>query len=294
MRRRYRRPMTLFIDGLQVVLGQYDVIFCDVWGVIHNGVNAFVGPCEALARWRLERGPVILVSNSPRPSADVIDQLDSLGVPRGAWSDLVTSGDATRAMLAARAPGPAHCIGPQRDSSLYEGLGLAYSAIDAAAFIVCTGPRDDELDVPDDYLGIFKKGVERGLDMICANPDRVVQRGDRLVYCAGALADVYASLGGRVLMAGKPYSPIYDLSFAKARALFPAAFQKHRVLAIGDGVQTDLAGANVQGIDALFIAAGINGDLMLESKNAADTAIIEKILSDGGVSSRFVMTDLAW
>lgn len=285
--------MTLLIDGLAALTSDYDVILCDVWGVIHNGVSAFTGPCAALARWRRERGPVVLVSNSPRPSTDVIDQLDS-GVPRSAWSDLVTSGDATRAMLAARAPGPAHRIGPDRDSSLYEGVGLTFSAMREARFIVCTGPVDDEVDVPSDYVETFKEGVARGIEMICANPDRIVQRGDRLVYCAGALADLYVELGGNVSMAGKPYGPIYDLSFAKARAILGRPVDRSRVLAVGDGVQTDLAGAEAQGLDALFIAAGINRGLMVRATEVPDNGAINRLLSDGAASARFVMADLAW
>ena len=286
--------MTLLIDGLAAISSDYDVVFCDVWGVIHNGVKAFTGPCEALARWRRERGPVLLVSNSPRPSRDVIDQLDSLGVPRSAWSDLVTSGDATRAMLAARAPGPAHCIGPERDSSLYDGMGLTFSIMREAQFIVCTGPVDDEVDVPGDYVESFREGVARGIEMICANPDRIVQRGDRLVYCAGALADLYGELGGPVTMAGKPYGPIYDLSFAKARAMLCRPVDRSRVLAIGDGVQTDLAGAEAQGMDALFIAAGINAGLTVRATEAPDMGAIDRLLIDGAASARFVMGELAW
>ena len=286
--------MTLLIDGLAEISSDYDVAFCDVWGVIHNGVKAFPGPCDALERWRRERGPVILVSNSPRPSRDVIEQLDSLGVPRGAWSDLVTSGDATRAMLMARAPAPALCIGPERDFSLFEGLGLTFSTMQSAKFIVCTGPVDDESDVPSDYLDSFKQGVSRGLEMVCANPDRVVQRGDRLVYCAGALADLYNELGGKVLMAGKPYGPIYDLGFAKAHDSLGRPVARDRVLAIGDGIQTDLAGADAQGLDALFIAAGINGALTLRASQTPDLGDVDRLLSDGAASARFVMANLVW
>jgi HAD superfamily hydrolase (TIGR01459 family) len=285
--------MTLLIDGLSAIASDYDIIFCDVWGVVHNGVRAFAAPCEALERWRQERGPVILVSNSPRPSPDVVVQLDLLGVPRGAWSDVVTSGDATRAMLAERAPGPAHRIGPERDASLYEGLGLDFSTIEEAQFIVCTGPTDDEIDVPGDYAAIFRQGVDRGLEMICANPDRVVQRGDRLIYCAGALADLYAELGGQVSMAGKPHPPIYDLSFASARASFARPVDRRRVLAVGDGVLTDLVGANRQELDVLFVAAGINGDLMVGGKSP-DMGTIDALLSAGAASARYVMADLAW
>jgi HAD superfamily hydrolase (TIGR01459 family) len=286
--------MTIFIDGLAAISNDYEVVFCDVWGVIHNGVTAFAAPCEALEHWRRERGPVILVSNSPRPSDDVVDQLDSLGVPRAAWSHVVTSGDATRAMLAARAPGPAHCIGPERDASLYAGLGLGFSAVEEARFIVCTGPRDDEIDAPGDYEDLFKTGVARGIEMICANPDRLVQRGDRLIYCAGALADVYARLGGHVCMAGKPYAPIYNLGFAKARADLGRPVDRRRVLAIGDGVQTDISGANEQRLDALFIAAGINADLKSDAGGAPDIGAINRLLNGAAVFARFAMAELAW
>jgi HAD superfamily hydrolase (TIGR01459 family) len=286
--------MTLLIDGLAAISSNYDVVFCDIWGVIHDGLKAFAAPCEALARWRRERGPVILVSNSPRPSSDVVGQLDSLGVPREAWSDLVTSGDATRAMLAARAPGPAHCIGPERDASIYAGLGLSFSTIEEAAFLVCTGPRDDEVDVPSDYTSVLERGVDRHIEMICANPDRVVQRGNRLVYCAGALADIYNDLGGRVSMAGKPYPPIYDLGFAKTRAILAGTIDRHRVLAIGDGVQTDVTGANDQGLDVLFVAGGINGDVVFGANETPDIGAIERLLREGGGSARFAMANLAW
>jgi HAD superfamily hydrolase (TIGR01459 family) len=286
--------MTLLIDSLAAISPDYDVAFCDVWGVIHNGVRAFAGPCAALERWRTERGPVILVSNSPRPSRDVVAQLDLVGVPRTSWSDLVTSGDATREMLAARAPGPAHRIGPERDTSLYEGLGLSFSSIQEAGFIVCTGLEDDEVDVPADYVDILRQGVARNIEMVCVNPDRVVQRGDRLIYCAGALADLYGELGGEVSMAGKPYGPIYDLSFQKARACLGTPVDRRRVLAIGDGVRTDMAGAGDQGLDALFIAAGINGNLIAGVDQTTDIEAIDRLLSDGAVTARFVMANLAW
>jgi HAD superfamily hydrolase (TIGR01459 family) len=286
--------MSQLIDGLAAIAPDYDIVFCDVWGVIHDGVQAFARSCAALERWRRERGPVILVSNSPRPSSDVANQLDAVGVPRAAWSALVTSGDATRAMLAARAPGPAHCIGPQRDSSLYDSLGLAFSTIDDAAFVVCTSPWDDEVDVPSDYVATFEQCVAKGIDMICVNPDKVVQRGDRLIYCAGALADVYSTLGGKVHMAGKPYPPIYELAYSKAQAIYPGIFDRRRVLAIGDGLHTDLAGANMQELDALFIAAGINGNLRLGAGCALDIEAIDALLRDSAVSARFVSAELAW
>jgi HAD superfamily hydrolase (TIGR01459 family) len=282
------------IVGLSAIADRYDVALCDVWGVIHNGREAYRGPCAALSRWRRERGPVILISNSPRPGSGVADQLDALGVPRPAWSELVTSGDVTRDLLAGRAPGPAWRIGPERDAPLYDGLGLAFAGAEEAAFIVCTGPTDDEVETPEDYREPLARGVARDLEMICANPDRVVQRGDRLIYCAGALADLYQSLGGRVVMAGKPHRPIYDRGLARAANLLGGLVDPARVLVIGDGIATDLAGAQRQGLDALFVASGIHGAVTLGRDGGLEMPVVEALLAAEGVSAAFVIAELSW
>ena len=245
--------------GLSQIADRYDLLLCDIWGVIHNGREHFPHACAALATYRAQRGPVVLISNSPRPRQGVIDQMDGLGVPREAWSTIVTSGDATRALLAQRAPGPAWAIGPERDAPLYEGLGLSFTEVQDAAFISCTGPFDDEVETPEDYRAPFEAAVARGLPMICANPDIVVQRGPRLIYCGGALAQFYETLGGTVEMAGKPHPAIYDLALAQGEAELGQAVDRARVLCIGDGIATDIGGANRQGLDALFIASGIHG-----------------------------------
>jgi len=282
--------MTLAISGLAEIADRYDVLLCDVWGVIHNGREAFPDACAALARWRRERGPVVLISNSPRPAADVVPQLDDLGVPREAWSTLVTSGDATRTLLADHAPGPAWRIGPDRDAPLYEGLGLAFAGPDVADFIACTGPFDDEVETPEDYRADFQLAAARDLVMICANPDKVVQRGDRLIYCGGALADLYKDLGGVVLMAGKPYAPIYDLALAKAREGLGRRVDQGRVLAIGDGIATDVLGANVNDLEVLFIAAGIHG----KDTTGLDPAAVDALLARHGARAELVMRELVW
>jgi HAD superfamily hydrolase (TIGR01459 family) len=282
------------IPGLCGLAEHYDVLLCDVWGVIHNGREAFPIPCAALARWRRETGPVILISNSPRPSGDVVDQLDQLGVPREAWSALVTSGDATRALLAARAPGPALRIGAERDEPLYAGLNLEFSDLEAARFISCTGPTDDEVETPEDYRAILTEAAARGLMMICANPDRVVQRGDRLIYCAGALAELYETLGGVAVMAGKPFAPIYDLCLDAAGRLLGAPADRRRVLAIGDGAATDLAGAANQGLDAVFIASGIHAAATFASPESVDQQAIRSLLSQAGVDAKYAMASLSW
>lgn len=281
-------------SGLSELTDRYDVLFSDVWGVIHNGRESFAAACQALARWRAEVGPVVLISNSPRPSSDVVAQLDHLGVPREAWSAFVTSGDATRALLAARSPGPAWTIGPVRDAPLYEGLGLMFADAQDAAFISCTGPYDDEVETPEDYRERFEIAVGHKLPMICANPDRVVQRGNKLIYCGGALADLYAEMGGEVLMAGKPYGPIYDLCLVEAEALLGRSVERSRILCVGDGVPTDVKGANDQGLDVLFIASGIHGAEATGPDGHLDPARTEAVLAHGGARATLAMRDLVW
>jgi HAD superfamily hydrolase (TIGR01459 family) len=268
------------------ISASYDVVLSDVWGVIHNGREAFPEACAALAAFRAGRGPVILISNSPRPHEQVVGQLAGLKVPREAWTDMVTSGDATRAFLAELAPGPAWAIGPDRDAPLYEGLGLRFAGPEEAAFISCTGPYDDEVEKPEDYRARFALTLERDLEMICANPDLVVQRGDRLIYCGGALAELYAVMGGRVRMAGKPYAPIYEACLARAAELLGRPIDRKRVLCIGDAVATDLKGANQQGLDTLFVAGGIHGgELMTAGRLHMDS--LQRMLSLVGAHAAF-------
>lgn len=280
------------LSGLSEIAHDYDVLLCDVWGVIHNGRERFPEACAALERFATERGPVILISNSPRPSDDVALQLDALNVPRGAWTTFVTSGDATRALLTARAPGPAWRIGPERDNVLYEGLGLEFSGPEDAAFIACTGPVNDDWETPEDYRQTLTVAAERGLTMICANPDRVVHRGERLVYCGGALADLYTTLGGEVIMAGKPYRPIYDLCLADAERLLGRAGA--RALCIGDGVHTDVKGARDRALDCLFVAGGIHGRETTGLDGGMDPAKIEALLAEADTAAAYAMPALTW
>jgi HAD superfamily hydrolase (TIGR01459 family) len=281
------------INGLSAVADRYDVLLSDVWGVIHNGRESFKDACAALARWRAERGPVILISNAPRPSSAVHSQLDQLGVPREAWSAFISSGDATRILLSARAPGPAWAIGPDKDAALYEGLDLAFSGPEGAAFISCTGPYDDDVEGPDDYEARFRVALERRLPMICANPDIVVQKGDRLIYCGGALAQRYEEMGGEVIMAGKPHAPIYDLCLAEAQLILGRPLDRSRVLCIGDGIATDAKGANRQDLDLLFVASGIHGAETI-GPDGLDAAAVEALLSREGAHAAHAMADLAW
>jgi HAD superfamily hydrolase (TIGR01459 family) len=283
------------LPRLGAVAGDYDILLCDVWGVIHNGRESWPGPCEALARFNREGGHVVLISNSPRPAKDVIAQLDGLGVPREAWKAFVTSGDATRAELSKRAPGPALILGPERDWPLYAGLGLdVVEDAASAAFLSVTGLVDDETETPEDYRERLSAAAARDLELICANPDRVVQRGDKLIYCGGSLADLYESLGGRVTMAGKPYGPIYDLALKEAEMLLGGPVDRSRVLCIGDGVVTDVMGANAQALDCLFIAQGIHGDQAKGPDGALDPARAADLLKAETTYARYAALELAW
>jgi len=290
--------MTRLISGLAELAGDYDTLLCDIWGVIHDGVLAFPAACDALIRWRAERGPVVLISNSPRPWRGVVDQLDQLGAPRAAWTAIVTSGDVTRALLAERAPGPAWRIGPERDDPLYEGLGLTFAGVEDARFIACTGPNDDDVETPEDYRAPLTLAAARGLPMVCANPDIVVQRGDRLIYCGGALAAFYERLGGATIMAGKPHAPIYALALDLADRALGAPHDPARTLAIGDGIATDIAGAQARGLDRLFIATGIHGGDAGGGASGGNrppsAAAIDDLLAASGLTAHFAMGDLAW
>src|SRR5215217_1605744 len=265
------------LTGLGEIAGDYDILLCDVWGVIHNGRESWPDACEALARFNREAGHVVLISNSPRPSSDVVAQLDGLGVPRDSWRAFVTSGDATRAELAKRAPGPAWIIGPDRDWPLYEGLG----------------PVDDTVETPEDYRERLAAGAARDLELICANPDRVVQRGDTPLYCGGSLADLYEGVGCRVTMAGKPFGPIYDLAVKEAADLLGKPVNRSRVLCIGDGVVTDVLGANRQALDCLFIAQGIHGDAARGLDGRIDPEMAGELLQAETTYARYATLDLA-
>ncbi|PHY17340.1 TIGR01459 family HAD-type hydrolase [Caulobacter sp. BP25] len=283
-----------FPPGLSALSDRYDVVLCDVWGVIHNGVASFPEACEALTKWGQEKGPVVLISNSPRPSADVVAQLDSLSVPRSAWSGFVTSGDATRALLKGQSPGKVWKIGPARDDVLYDGIDLIPAGCEDADFISCTGLYEDEKEVPEDYRDRLKVAADRGLLFICANPDRVVQRGDRLIFCAGALADLYESLGGKVVMAGKPYGAIYDLALAEAERLLGRPVDRDRVLCVGDGVITDVKGAHDQKLACLFIAKGIHGETAIGPDGKLNPDAVRALLDAEQVGATHAVGDLVW
>lgn len=283
------------IPGLAAIADRYDAVLCDVWGVIHNGRESFAAARNALVQFRAQTGgPVVLLSNSPRPAANVKDQLRLLQVPDETYTGFVTSGDATRAELVRRAPGPVWIVGADRDMPLYEGIELDFVDPHAAAFVSVTGLADDETETPEDYRAALAIAAARRLPLVCANPDRVVQRGEKLIYCAGALADLYETLGGQVIMAGKPFAPIYALAFAEIDRLAGRHVPKDRILAIGDGLITDVAGAHGQGLDCLFIAAGIHGADSFSADGRPDPERIGALLDRAGLAATYAMPHLIW
>ena len=235
-----------------------DAWIVDIWGVIHNGARAFAAAGEACRRFRRRGGIVMLLSNAPRPFSAVVQQMGALGVDPQAYDGGVTSGDVTRGLLEAWSDRPLLHIGPERDKGLFEGLAPRLTKPEEAQAIVCSGLWDDTSETPADYAGLFGALAARRVPMICANPDLVVERGDKLVYCAGALAAVYEEKGGEVIYAGKPHLPIYERTFAAIARIAGAAVARERILTIGDGVDTDLLGAHRAGLRSVFIASAVH------------------------------------
>lgn len=245
------------IGSLGDLSGAYSAILCDVWGVIHNGEWHFPAAAEALAAARSAKVPVVLITNSPRRNADVVAQMNAIGVPAAAYDRVVTSGDVTRDLIA-EGPRKIFHIGADRDFTLYDGLDVDLVEEFEASGVVCTGLFDDEVETPEDYAELLRRLRARDLPFICANPDIVVERGERMIWCAGALARDYAQLGGRTLIAGKPYAPVYDAAMRELALLLGRDVERSEVLAIGDGMLTDVKGAADNGIDVLYVSGGIH------------------------------------
>jgi HAD superfamily hydrolase (TIGR01459 family) len=282
-----------FTSHFSTLAPAYDVVLCDVWGVVHNSVVAFADACDALTRFRQQGGSVVLITNAPRPSAVVMTILDELKVPRAAYDAIVSSGDVTRAVIAARAGKRVFHVGPERDVPMFEGLDTPLTDVASADYVVCSGLFDDTTETPQDYAPLIAAMRERELPMVCANPDVVVERGETLVYCAGAIADAYAAAGGSVLYAGKPYRPIYEQALAVAQRARGRATDPARLLAIGDSVRTDLQGAAAFGIDCLFVTGGIHAE-ELGGRDRPNAAALGDIFAAAGLAPKAVMQRLVW
>ena len=266
-----------------------DIWFLDIWGVLHNGVRPFASAVRACIAFRKAGGHVILVSNSPRPRAGVITQLNGIGVDLAAYDEVITSGDVSRCLIADVIDRPALHIGPVRDRPLFDGLGITLTDAETAQTILCTGLYDDERETLLDYAEVLQKLRARDVAMICANPDVKAERGGKIIYCAGAIAEAYEQLGGTVSYAGKPHAPIYAAALEIAARLCRAPVEKHRVLAIGDGVATDIRGASNAGIRSVYVASGVN-----LAKGAELSGAVESLFANEPVKPVAAMTALAW
>ncbi len=264
------------IEGMRALSETSDAWLVDVWGVMHNGAEAFQGAAEACAAFRRQGGYVVLLTNAPRPAPAVVAQITKLGVPRDAYDGVLSSGDVTRGLVASWRDKRIHHMGPDRDRGIFEGLGIDFATSIEADIVVCTGLIDDLTETPADYattLGGFRR---RNVAMLCANPDLMVERGTKKVYCAGALAAAYEALGGDVVYAGKPHLPIYEIAETMVRDGLGRDVAKDRLLAIGDGLKTDMAGAAAAGLRSVFIASGLH----VEGKQALTPDLVGELFRD--------------
>ena len=281
------------IPHFSTLAPDYDVLLCDVWGVVHNGVAAFSAACDALMRARAQRATVVFITNAPRPSEVVMGQLERLHVPRETYDAIVSSGDVTRSVIETRRGKSLFHMGPERDRAIFAGLNVQLAPLESADYVVCSGLDDEDTETPDDYRARLELMLERKLFMVCGNPDVVVERGDRLLYCAGAIADLYQTMGGEVLYAGKPYRPIYDMALAKAAAASGRKAAPYRVLAIGDSVRTDLKGARTLGLDFLFVTSGIHAE-ELGGRDEPNVGALKGVFAAAGEMPKAVMRHLVW
>lgn len=281
-----------FAPHLRDLVHDTDVLISDIWGVVHNGVTAFPEACDALRQFRSQGGTVVMLTNSPRPTPAVQEQLRGLRVPDDCYDDIVTSGDLSRHYIAAHPGQPLYQIGPDRDGPTFHGLDVNFAPLEKADYIVCTGLFDDQTETPEDYRGILLAALRRKLPMICANPDLIVEHGHKMIYCAGAVAELYRELGGDVTFYGKPHLPAYQRAFELAAARRGTPVPNQRMLAIGDSVRTDLAGANNAGIACVFVTRGIHSSDFTDM-HEIDAAASKRLFGD--TEPPFVlMRELCW
>jgi HAD superfamily hydrolase (TIGR01459 family) len=294
--------VTQLVRGLADLASGYKVILSDVWGVVHNGLTAFEKAAEALGRFRAGGGKVILMTNSPNPSRVVVGQLDRLGVTRKAYDAIVSSGDVAVSLLVERAGAGLFHLGPPDETALFaEVLALCGEAphlvpLKQANFVLCTGLADPWHETPADYDALLAAMRARNLELICANPDIVVEEGGKLFYCAGAIAERYAGAGGKVIQAGKPFAPIFTRALELARGPGNKTINSSRILVIGDAMRTDIKGAHDQGFDSLFVTSGIHRkELHSRAEGAAlDAAAFRQFMEASDFAPTAVIPALIW
>lgn len=278
------------LAGFSEIASEFDLCLCDVWGVVHNGVAAHRDAVDALVAMRRQGIAVVLVTNAPRPSAEIERQLATLHVPGEAWDAIVTSGDVCRALIEACAGKPVFMLGPDRDLPLLAGLDAPRVGPADASYVLCTGLFDDERETAASYAGQLAEFAARGLTLICANPDLVVDRGGRIVPCAGSIALAYEEAGGQAIYAGKPHPPIYEMAVAAGQAARGATIAKPRICAIGDAIRTDIAGAAAFGVTSLMVLAGIHAQDLVEASWEARHGWFAQQLA----RPDYAMADLVW
>lgn len=288
--------MTRHLTSFAEIALQYDTLFCDLWGCVHDGRAALPGAVAVLQAFRQGGGTVIFVTNSPRPATAVERQLERFGVPRDTWDAIATSGDAAQLALVTGAVGEkVWHIGPDRDLSFFTELaaGLPPNTVERvrledAQGIVCTDLFDSTTESPEDYRGRLMLAQQRRLKMLCANPDIAVDVAGRRQWCAGALGRLYAEIGGEVLYFGKPHPPIYDLARRQLQ-LLQRDSGTERILCIGDGIGTDILGAAGEGLDALFLTAGLAAGNFGPDASRPDPALVQSYLAEKQANPAYVM-----
>ena len=265
------------VDGIGKWSDRYDAVILDLWGVIHNGLTVYPAVPACLAKLRAAGIQILFLSNAPRRSKEVVKRLTELGIAREAYDHIITSGDLVREALIARKDpfyavlGRAYYrLGPSRDWGLMEGMDYRTVVFEEAEFIINTGLFEDETETVADYETFIAQALARALPMVCVNPDRSVMRGPSLLPCAGALAEVYEQRGGPTSYRGKPYRSAYEACFAAFGGV-----DRSRILAIGDSLHTDIAGAQSAGIDAVFVTSGIHATTLGPGRGGIEAACAE-------------------
>ena len=282
--------MTRIIPSLAEIGGAYDALFCDLWGCYHDGIRTFPAAVAALQAFRRRGGAVLLLTNAPRPAASVERMLERMEAPKDSYDGIMSSGTACQRAVASGAHGARfHYVGPERDLHMLGDVGLAHAPLEDADAILCVGLRDDTTETPHDYYDEMAAWLERGLPMLCANPDLVVDRGEQRLYCAGSIALAYEQAGGHVIWFGKPHAPIYEASEALLTEVTGRAIPRERILAVGDGIRTDVAGGLAFGLDVVFVTGGLAAEALGTDPEHPDPARLDAYLAEHGVAPRYAI-----
>ena len=287
------RQPTQMISSLSEISDRYNAIICDVWGVLHNGETPTQGADQALKAYRETGGKVLLLTNAPRPAAVVQARLDEIGIDPEAYDDILSSGDATRHLLRERGALGQTCfhLGPEKDADLVADLDIEFTDMESADFILLSGLYDDSVETPADYTAAMEDWLARGKQLICSNPDRLVQVGDDIIYCGGAVAEIYENNGGDVVWLGKPYQDVYLLARALLADMLACPADEVNPLAIGDGPKTDIPGAQAAGLDALFITGGLAGEM---GRDLSSVEAIAQVLDEENTCAAYAQQYLTW